>query len=220
MANCQAVILSVEDDTGHRIIIEDLLEATRSPEVGMRQAAAIILNMYCSRSKADYTSHLRSLVSGLIRLFNDSSLVVLEESWDALNAITKVRAADPSGSPASVVQWRGCRSVPPWGLKLQLFVSPAQNEACQSWRLGPTLSPLCPMSWEEVWPHWCFPQLSQKLDAGNQLALIEEFHKEIRFLGSECKGEHVPGFCLPKRVSRAGGPGRWRQWQVSAGQPS
>lgn len=96
MANCQAVILSVEDDTGHRIIIEDLLEATRSPEVGMRQAAAIILNMYCSRSKADYTSHLRSLVSGLIRLFNDSSPVVLEESWDALNAITKVRPADQS----------------------------------------------------------------------------------------------------------------------------
>uniref|UniRef100_A0A8C6GXV6 Stalled ribosome sensor GCN1 n=1 Tax=Mus spicilegus TaxID=10103 RepID=A0A8C6GXV6_MUSSI len=127
MANCQAVILSVEDDTGHRIIIEDLLEATRSPEVGMRQAAAIILNMYCSRSKADYSSHLRSLVSGLIRLFNDSSPVVLEESWDALNAITK------------------------------------------------------------------------KLDAGNQLALIEELHKEIRFIGNECKGEHVPGFCLPKR---------------------
>ncbi|XP_023576671.1 eIF-2-alpha kinase activator GCN1 isoform X2 [Octodon degus] len=127
MANCQAVILSVDDDTGHRIIIEDLLEATRSPEVGMRQAAAIILNIYCSRSKADYTSHLRSLVSGLIRLFNDSSPVVLEESWDALNAITK------------------------------------------------------------------------KLDAGNQLALIEELHKEIRFIGNESKGEHVPGFCLPKK---------------------
>uniref|UniRef100_G1SPJ5 Stalled ribosome sensor GCN1 n=2 Tax=Oryctolagus cuniculus TaxID=9986 RepID=G1SPJ5_RABIT len=127
MANCQAVILSVEDDTGHRIIIEDLLEATRCPEVGMRQAAAIILNIYCSRSKADYTSHLRSLVSGLIRLFNDSSPVVLEESWDALNAITK------------------------------------------------------------------------KLDAGNQLALIEELHKEIRFIGNESKGEHVPGFCLPKK---------------------
>ncbi|XP_053784029.1 stalled ribosome sensor GCN1 [Desmodus rotundus] len=127
MANCQAVILSVEDDVGHRIIIEDLLEATRCPEVGMRQAATIILNIYCSRSKADYTSHLRSLVSGLIRLFNDSSPVVLEESWDALNAITK------------------------------------------------------------------------KLDAGNQLALIEELHKEIRLIGNESKGAHVPGFCLPKK---------------------
>lgn len=90
MANCQAVILSVDDDAGHRIIIEDLLEATRSPEVGMRQAAAIILNIYCSKSKADYTCHLRSLVSGLIHLFNDSNTVVLDESWDALNAITKV----------------------------------------------------------------------------------------------------------------------------------
>ncbi|KAM9194723.1 stalled ribosome sensor GCN1 [Dugong dugon] len=127
MANCQAVILSVEDEAGQRIIIEDLLDATRSPEVGMRQAAAIILNIYCSRTKADYSNHLRSLVSGLIRLFNDSSPVVLEESWDALNAITK------------------------------------------------------------------------KLDAGNQLALIEELHKEIRLAGSESRGEHVPGFCLPRK---------------------
>lgn len=58
-------------------------------------------------------------------------------------------------------------------------------------------------------PHWSFPQLSQKLDAGNQLALIEELHKEIRFIGNECKGEHVPGFCLPKKVSGAWCTGCW-----------
>lgn len=90
MANCQAVILSVEDEAGQRIIIEDLLEATRSPEVGLRQAAAVILNIYCSKTKADYTAHLRNLVSGLIQLFNDTNSMVLNESWDALNAITKV----------------------------------------------------------------------------------------------------------------------------------
>uniref|UniRef100_A0A452HQ02 TOG domain-containing protein n=1 Tax=Gopherus agassizii TaxID=38772 RepID=A0A452HQ02_9SAUR len=127
MANCQAVILSVEDDVGQRIIIEDLLEATRSPEVGMRQAAAVILNIYCSRSKADCTAYLRNLVSGLIRLFNDTNPVVLNESWDALNSITK------------------------------------------------------------------------KLDAGNQLALIEDLHRDIRMVGNEAKGEHVPGFCIPKK---------------------
>ncbi|XP_030316225.1 eIF-2-alpha kinase activator GCN1 isoform X2 [Calypte anna] len=127
MANCQSVILSVEDDVGQRIITEDLLEATRSPELGMRQAAAVILNIYCSKTKADYTGHLRSLVSGLIRLFNDTSPVVLNESWDALNSITK------------------------------------------------------------------------KLDAGNQLALIEDLHKDIRIVGNEAKGEHVPGFCIPKK---------------------
>ncbi|NXE34968.1 GCN1 kinase, partial [Ptilorrhoa leucosticta] len=127
MANCQSVILSVEDDVGQRIITEDLLEATRSPELGMRQAAAVMLNIYCSKTKADYTSHLRSLVSGLIRLFNDTNPVVLNESWDALNSITK------------------------------------------------------------------------KLDAGNQLALIEDLHRDIRIVGNEAKGENVPGFCIPKK---------------------
>lgn len=90
LANCQAVILSVEDDAGQRIVIEDLLEATRSSDVGMRQAAAIILNIYCAKTKADYSAHLRSLMSGLLRLFNDTNSLVLSESWDALNSITKV----------------------------------------------------------------------------------------------------------------------------------
>ncbi|CAH2295310.1 eIF-2-alpha kinase activator GCN1 [Pelobates cultripes] len=127
LANCQAVILSVEDDVGQRIVIEDLLEATRSPDVGMRQAAAIILNMYCAKTKADYTPHLRSLVSGLLRLFNDNNSVVLNESWDALNSITK------------------------------------------------------------------------KLDAGSQLMLIDDLHRDIRMVGNDAKGEHVPGFCIPKK---------------------
>lgn len=43
------------------------------------------------------------------------------------------------------------------------------------------------------------PSLLQKLDAGNQLALIEDLHKDIRVVGNEAKGEHVPGFCIPKK---------------------
>uniref|UniRef100_A0A670ZVW9 GCN1 activator of EIF2AK4 n=1 Tax=Pseudonaja textilis TaxID=8673 RepID=A0A670ZVW9_PSETE len=127
MLNCQAVILSVEDEAGQRIIIEDLLETTRSAEVGRRQAAAVILNIYCSKTKADYTAHLRNLVSGLIRLFNDTNAVVLNESWDALNAISK------------------------------------------------------------------------KLDAGSQLALIDDLHRDIRIVGNDAAGDHVPGFCIPKK---------------------
>ncbi|XP_041079614.1 eIF-2-alpha kinase activator GCN1 isoform X2 [Polyodon spathula] len=127
LASCQAVILSVEDEVGQRIIIEDLLEASRSADVGMRRAAATLLNGYVSKTKADYSAHTRSLVSGLVRLFNDRDAVVLNESWDALSSITK------------------------------------------------------------------------KLDAGSQLALIDDLHKDIRTAGNEVKGETLPGFCLPKK---------------------
>ncbi|XP_043924837.1 eIF-2-alpha kinase activator GCN1 [Protopterus annectens] len=127
LANCQVVVLSVEDEAGQRIILEDLLEASRSPTVGIRQAACIILNLYCSKTKADYTPYVKTLVSGLISLFNDTDQVVLNESWDALNAITK------------------------------------------------------------------------KLDAGSQLALIDDLYRDIRMVGNEAKGGHVPGFCLPKK---------------------
>uniref|UniRef100_A0A6Q2XNK9 TOG domain-containing protein n=1 Tax=Esox lucius TaxID=8010 RepID=A0A6Q2XNK9_ESOLU len=127
LASCQAVILSVEDDVGQRIIIEDLLEATRSPDAGLRQAAATILNGYFSRTRLDYSAHTRSLLSGLIRLLNDSNPEVLVQSWDAINSITK------------------------------------------------------------------------KLDAGSQLAMIDDLHKDIRSVASEVKGQHLPGFCLPKK---------------------
>lgn len=90
LANCQTVILSVGDEIGQRVILEDLLEATRNSDVGMRKAAATILNIYCSKTKADYCGHVKNLMSGLIRLLNDSDETVLNESWDALNAITKV----------------------------------------------------------------------------------------------------------------------------------
>ncbi|KAG8146188.1 putative Translational activator GCN1-like protein [Naja naja] len=89
-----ALTRHLEDEAGQRIIIEDLLDTTRSAEVGRRQAAAVILNIYCSKTKADYTAHLRNLVSGLIRLFNDTNAVVLNESWDALNAISKLALID------------------------------------------------------------------------------------------------------------------------------
>lgn len=80
----------MEDEVGQRIIIEDLLEATRGADPGLRQAAVTILNGYFSRTRLDYSSHTRTLLSGLIRLLNDSNTEVLSQSWDTINSITKV----------------------------------------------------------------------------------------------------------------------------------
>ena len=91
MASCQTVILSVEDEVGQRIIIDDLLEATRGADPGLRQAAVTMLNGYFARTRHDHSAHTRTLLSGLIHLLNDTNPEVLSQSWDAINAITKVR---------------------------------------------------------------------------------------------------------------------------------
>ncbi|XP_076586806.1 stalled ribosome sensor GCN1 [Chaetodon auriga] len=127
LCSCQTVILSVEDEVGQRIIIEDLLEATRGTDPGLRQAAVTILNAYFARTRLDYSAHTRTLLSGLIRLLNDSNPDVLSQSWDTINSITK------------------------------------------------------------------------KLDASSQLALIDDLHRDIRSAAADVKGQHLPGFCLPKK---------------------
>nr|XP_043881729.1 eIF-2-alpha kinase activator GCN1 [Solea senegalensis] len=127
LCNCQTVILSVEDEVGQRIIIEDLLEATRSADPGLRQSAITILNAYFARTRLDYSLHTRTLLSGLIRLLNDTKPEILSQSWDTINSITK------------------------------------------------------------------------KLDASSQLALIDDLHRDIRSAAADVKGQHLPGFCLPKK---------------------
>uniref|UniRef100_A0A8C5HZY1 TOG domain-containing protein n=1 Tax=Gouania willdenowi TaxID=441366 RepID=A0A8C5HZY1_GOUWI len=127
LCSCQTVILSVEDEVGQRIIIDDLLEATRGSDPGLRQAAVTILNAYFARTRLDYSMHTRNLLSGLIRLLNDSNQDVLLQSWDTINSITK------------------------------------------------------------------------KLDASSQLALIDDLHRDVRSAAADVKGQHLPGFCLPKK---------------------
>uniref|UniRef100_A0AAQ4QL94 GCN1 activator of EIF2AK4 n=1 Tax=Gasterosteus aculeatus aculeatus TaxID=481459 RepID=A0AAQ4QL94_GASAC len=127
LCSCQTVILSVEDDVGQRIIIDNLLENTRGADPGLRQAAVTILNAYFARTRLDYSNHTRNLLSGLIRLLNDSNTEVLSQSWDTINSITK------------------------------------------------------------------------KLDASSQLAMIDDLHRDIRSAAADVKGQHLPGFCLPKK---------------------
>lgn len=98
LSNCQTVILSVEDEMGQRIIIEDLLEATRGADAGLREASVTILNAYFSRTRLDYSTHTRTLLSGLVRLLNDPNPEVLHQSWDTISSITKVQIKYSQGS--------------------------------------------------------------------------------------------------------------------------
>ncbi|CAH1977085.1 unnamed protein product [Acanthoscelides obtectus] len=97
---CQAVLLSVTDETGIRTIIDTLLENTRNEDAGQRRAAATLLCGFCANSKAQYTAHVPQLLRGLIHLCIDTDRDVLQMSWEALSAVT--RTVEPKLLPAYV----------------------------------------------------------------------------------------------------------------------
>lgn len=84
------MVLSVVDDVGVRAIMDQLMEVTRSEDVGIRRAAATLLCGFCSHTRADYSQYVPQLLRGLIHLFADQDREVLLISWEALGAVTKV----------------------------------------------------------------------------------------------------------------------------------
>ncbi|KAK9878672.1 hypothetical protein WA026_023121 [Henosepilachna vigintioctopunctata] len=86
---CQAVVLSVVDEAGIRIIIDTMLENTKNDDPHQRRAAATLLCGFCANSKAQYITHVPQLLRGLIFLCTDSDKEVLQMAWEALSAVTK-----------------------------------------------------------------------------------------------------------------------------------
>jgi HEAT repeat protein len=86
---CQMIILAVSDDTGIRIIIDTLLESSKSKQIEIRKASASLLSAFCMSSPGDYSNYIAQLLHGLLTLFADPDKDILIRSWDALNAVTR-----------------------------------------------------------------------------------------------------------------------------------
>ncbi|XP_022916125.2 stalled ribosome sensor GCN1 [Onthophagus taurus] len=86
---CQAVVLSVMDETGIRTVIDTLLESSRTTNVKQRKGAVTLLCAFCANSKAQYTTHVPQLLRGIVHLCTDSDKEILRTAWEALNAVTK-----------------------------------------------------------------------------------------------------------------------------------
>ncbi|XP_038061522.1 eIF-2-alpha kinase activator GCN1-like [Patiria miniata] len=105
LQHCQTVVLSVKDELGLQIIMDEILPATKSPSAGVRRAAATILFVYCSQTKVSYSQFVPALLRGLIFLMKDDDRSVLDVTWDALNAVTKsLTSADQLQHIASLRQ--------------------------------------------------------------------------------------------------------------------
>ena len=49
-----------------------------------------LLHTFCQETRVDYSQFIPALFRGIINLMNDSDELVVEMSWNALNAVTKV----------------------------------------------------------------------------------------------------------------------------------
>lgn len=93
MEHCQAVVLAVVDESGIRVIMDQLQEATKSENPNTRKAAINLLSSFCMNSKGDYSQYVPQLLRIFIHLLIDKDNEVLQLSWEALNAVTKVSRA-------------------------------------------------------------------------------------------------------------------------------
>jgi len=86
---CQAVVLSIHDETGLSHVMEILLENCRSKDSVTRRGAVTLMHGFCDQTKVDYSEYVPQLIRSLILLFIDTDKGVLNEAWAALNSVTK-----------------------------------------------------------------------------------------------------------------------------------
>eukprot|EP00090_Calanus_glacialis_P034085 TRINITY_DN5691_c0_g1_i1.p1 TRINITY_DN5691_c0_g1~~TRINITY_DN5691_c0_g1_i1.p1 ORF type:complete len:2002 (-),score=813.41 TRINITY_DN5691_c0_g1_i1:71-5326(-) len=85
----QAVVLSVQDETGLSYVMDILLENCKSKDSVTRRGAVTLLHAFCDQTKTDYSEYVSQLIRSLIHLFTDTDHGVLTEAWNALSAVTK-----------------------------------------------------------------------------------------------------------------------------------
>ncbi|XP_068678677.1 stalled ribosome sensor GCN1-like [Montipora foliosa] len=89
LEGASSLVLCVGDDVGVRTIMDELMATSKHSTAGMRRASISLLYIFCERTKADYSQFIPSLFRVIIQLMNDSDELVVDISWNALNAVTK-----------------------------------------------------------------------------------------------------------------------------------
>lgn len=100
---CQAVILSVSDEVGVRIVVDTLLDAAKSTDLQTKKAASQLLCAFCTHSPGDYSQYVPQMLRGLLRLLADEDRDVSESNFKALSDFNKrnlFRSCNGHGMPS------------------------------------------------------------------------------------------------------------------------
>ncbi|ODN04906.1 Translational activator GCN1 [Orchesella cincta] len=89
LENCNRIILTVTDDVAVRLLIDDLLDNTKSENQQLKRSAVTLLSVFCVHSKADLSAYVAQLLRGLISLMTETDDVILNLVADAVAAVIK-----------------------------------------------------------------------------------------------------------------------------------
>lgn len=83
----EGVVLSVKEEPGVAILIEELFKMGQLEDVATRASAVKLLQVLCSRSSADLLDHTPQLVVYVTECLGDPEEDVCIRAWDALSAL-------------------------------------------------------------------------------------------------------------------------------------
>ena len=108
LGQSQTVVLAISDedsDTGLSCIMEELLGAcNKAKDVEVQRAAATLLHAFCRDTKCDFSHYVSQLIRCLILMFTSKDETVLQQSWNALGAVTKTLDASDQMAHVSDVR--------------------------------------------------------------------------------------------------------------------
>ena len=83
------MILAVTDESGVRMIVDYLLEASKSESKVVKRASVMLLLAHSNHAKGSLDVHISQLLRGLILLLIDSDPQLLLLVWETIHSLTK-----------------------------------------------------------------------------------------------------------------------------------
>jgi hypothetical protein len=88
LAECESLLLSINDPEGVHTIITDLIgHAISSDQSNMKSTALDMLTWFCEKTDADFSDHIDDLIKALMSLFTEKNELIVAKAWNCLNSI-------------------------------------------------------------------------------------------------------------------------------------
>lgn len=105
LSYCRSVVLAAQDPDCVQVIVDTLLNKSKTNDPTMKRACVAILCTFCTNTKSSLEEHLIFLIRDLVKLFLESQTHILALSAEALLAV--IKQIEPARQKDFVIEIRG-----------------------------------------------------------------------------------------------------------------